>query len=155
MPGTGLAAARLPTRNEQGDRMLFSYKAMRPAEAGTKTFLYIAAAFNFGAGASLPLLARWAPGLLGIGPPTPDALLFVDVAAWLVVAFGIGYALGGHDLTRHWPFIALGALGKAGVAVLVIAYFLAGIAGPLLAVLAAADAVFAVLFIRLLRTHAV
>jgi len=134
--------------------MLFHYKGMRPATAGTKTFLYVAAAFNFGAGALLRLLARWAPGLLGIDPPSPDTLLFVDAAAWFVVAFGIGYALGGHDLTRHWPFVALGALGKVGVAALVLAYFLAGVAGPLLALLAAADVVFAVLFIRLLRSHA-
>ena len=135
--------------------MLFDHAAMRPATAGAKKFLLVAAAFNFGAGAALPLLARMAPGVLGIDPPSSDALLFIDLAAWLVFAFGVGYALSARDLPRHWPFVALGTLGKAGVAVLVIGYFAAGIAGPLLALLAAADGVFAVLFARLLRAHAV
>jgi hypothetical protein len=134
--------------------MLFGHSGMRPATAGTKTFLLVSAAFNFGAGALLPLLARFAPGLLGLDPLPPDGLLFVDLAAWLVFAFGFGYAAAGLDLARHWPFVALGAWAKAGVAVLVIGYFLAGIAGPLLATLALADAVFAVLFFRLLRAHA-
>ena len=134
--------------------MLFGYSALRPATAGARKFLWFAAAFNFGAGASLPVLARFAPGLLGIDAPSSDALLFIDLAAWLVFSFGVGYALAACDLSRHWPFVALGVVGKAGVAVLVLGYFLAGIAGPLLALLAAADGAFAVSFARLLRAHA-
>jgi len=42
----------------------------------------------------------------------------VDLFAWLVLAFGLGYALGGRDLPRFWPYIAMGSLGKAGVAAL-------------------------------------
>jgi len=59
--------------------------------------------------------------------------------------------LGGRDLERFWPFLSLGALGKAGVAALALIYFVSGDTGALVMLLAAGDAVFAVLFVRLLR----
>ena len=62
--------------------------------------------------------------------------------------------LAAVDLARFWPYIALGALCKAGVAVLAGAYFVTGNAGPLVMLLAAGDAVFALFFIRVLRAHA-
>ncbi|MBK6451099.1 MAG: hypothetical protein IPF84_00465 [Proteobacteria bacterium] len=43
---------------------------------------------------------------------------------------------------------------RQGVAVLAGAYFVTGNAGPLVMLLAAGDAVFALIFIRLLRAHA-
>jgi hypothetical protein len=45
-------------------------------------------------------------------------------------------------------------IGKAGVVAITFLYFVTGNAGPLVALLASGDAVFAVLFVRLLRAHA-
>jgi len=134
---------------------MFGYTHMRPATGGRKTFLYVAGAFNFGAALILVVLARFAPHLLGVDAPSASQLLYVDLTALLVVGYGIGYVLGGRDLERFWPFLSLGALGKAGVAALVLLYFVSGDTGALVMLLAGGDAVFAVLFVRLLRAHAV
>lgn len=133
---------------------LFDFARMKPATGGSRTFLYAAGAFNFAAALILVVLARLAPQLLGVDPLSSSQLLYVDLFALLVVAFGIGYALGGVDLARFWPFISLGVLGKAGVAAIALVYFVTGNTGLLVVLLAAGDAVFAVLFVRLLRAHA-
>jgi hypothetical protein len=134
---------------------LFGFASMKPATGGNRTFLYVAGAFNFGAALILVTLARVAPPLLGVDAPSASQLLYVDLAALLVAGFGTGYVLAGVDLARFWPFISLGALCKAGVAALALGYFVAGRTGPPVVLLAAGDAVFAVLFVRLLRAHAV
>jgi hypothetical protein len=134
---------------------MFGYTRMGPATRGRKTFLYVAGAFNFGAALVLVLLARFAPHLLGVDAPSASQLLYVDLTALLVVGFGIGYVLGGRDLERFWPFISLGALCKAGVVALALVYFAGGDTGALVLLLAAGDAVFAVLFVRLLRASQV
>jgi len=134
--------------------MLFGFKGMRRATGGSRMFLYFAGAYNFGATLILVLLARVAPQWLGVDVLQASQLLYVDLAALLIAGFGLGYVLGGVDLARFWPFISLGALCKTGVAVLAAVYFVTGNAGLLVMLLAAGDAVFAILFVRLLRTHA-
>jgi len=71
--------------------MVFHFTHMTPATGGSKAFLYVAGAFNFGAALILLLLARLAPQLLGVDAPSPSQLMYVDLSAWLVVGFGIGY----------------------------------------------------------------
>jgi hypothetical protein len=127
---------------------------MKPATGGHRTFLYAAGVFNFAAALILVVLARLAPQLLGVDPLSSSQLIYVDLFALLVVGFGIGYALGGVDLARFWPYISLGVVGKAGVAAIAAVYFVSGNTGPLVVLLASCDAVFAVLFVRLLRAHA-
>jgi hypothetical protein len=133
---------------------LFDFAHMKPATGGNRTFLYAAGAFNFAAALLLVVLARLAPQLLGVDPLSSSQLMYVDLAALLVVGFGIGYVLGGVDLARFWPFISLGVVGKAGVAAIALVYFVTGNTGLLVVLLASGDAVFAVLFVRLLRSHA-
>lgn len=132
---------------------MFGFRVMRPATTAQRRFLYLAAAFNFVAGALVVLLARAAPQWLGVDPLSGSQLFYVDLCAWLVTAFGLAYAMGGRDLARFWPCIAMGALGKAGVAALALAYFLAGRIGPLVMMLATCDAIFAVLFVRIMRAQ--
>jgi hypothetical protein len=134
---------------------LFNFARMKPATGGDRTFLFVAGAFNFTAALILVVLARLAPQLLGVDPLSSSQLIYVDLCALLVVGFGVGYALGGADLARFWPFISLGVVGKAGVAAIALAYFATGNTGPLVLLLASGDAVFAVLFVRLLRAHAI
>lgn len=134
---------------------MFGFRVMRPATTAQRGFLYLAAAFNFVAGALVVLLTRAAPQWLGVDPLAGSQLLYVDLFAWLVVCFGVGYALGGRDLPRFWPYVAMGAVGKAGVAALALAYFVAGLTGPLVMALASGDAVFAVLFVRVLRAQSI
>ena len=133
---------------------LFSYASLRPATGGNRTFLYAAGAFNFAAALILVVLARLAPQLLGVDPLSSSQLMYVDLFALLVIGFGIGYTLGGVDLARFWPFVSLGVVGKAGVAAIALVYFVTGNTGLLVVVLATGDALFAVLFVRLLRAHA-
>jgi hypothetical protein len=133
---------------------LFDFARMKPATGGNRTFLFVAGAFNFAAALLLVVLARLAPQLLGVDPLSSSQLMYVDLAALLVVGFGIGYVLGGVDLARFWPFISLGVVGKAGVAAIALVYFVTGNTGLLVVLLASGDAVFAVLFVRLLRSHA-
>ena len=135
--------------------MLFDFRGMRPATASQRAFFYLAGGFNLVAAAAVVLLARMAPQWLGVEPPAVSQQFYVDLFAWLVVAFGVGYALGGRDLPRFWPFIAMGAVGKAGVAALALAYFVAGATGPLVMTLATCDAIFAVVFVRILRAQSV
>jgi len=133
---------------------LFDFARMKPATGGNRTFLFVAGAFNFAAALLLVVLARLAPQLLGVDPLSSSQLMYVDLAALLVVGFGIGYVLGGVDLARFWPFISLGVVGKAGVAAIALVYFVTGNTGLLVVLLASGDAVFAILFVRLLRSHA-
>jgi hypothetical protein len=132
---------------------LFTFTQMSPASPATRRLLYLAAAFN---AAAVPILlgcARLAPQVLGLDPMSPSQAMYVDLAAWLIACFGLGYGLAGTDLVRFWPFVALGAFAKAGVVVVAFGYASSGQAGPLVALLASGDAVFAVLFVRLLQRH--
>lgn len=126
-----------------------------PASRATRRLLYVAAGFNAGAVPILLGCTRFAPGVLGLEPMAAGQTLFVDLAAWLIACFGLAYALAARDFRRFWPYVALGALAKAGVVGVVFGHVAVGHAGPLVALLASGDAVFAVLFVRLLRHHGV
>jgi len=133
--------------------LLFGFDRVRPATPTARALLYVAAAFNVVAAVLVVALARTAPRVLGIEPLYAGQLLYLDLSVLLIAGFGAGYALAGRDLARFWPFVALGAACKCGVAVLASAYFLTGQAGLLVMLMAAGDALFAVLFVRLLRQH--
>lgn len=134
--------------------MLFAFRNMSAALPGSRKLLYLAGAFNLLGALLVLLLGHQAPALLGLDISDASQLLYVDLVALLVLMFGFGYALGGYDLPRFWPFIALGALAKLGVVALIIGYFAFGHAGGLVAALSLGDLLFSVLFVRLLRAHA-
>ncbi|MCM2310663.1 MAG: hypothetical protein NDI84_04590 [Steroidobacteraceae bacterium] len=132
---------------------LLGYTGMRPAGARTRALLYVAAAFNLVTAPLIVALARLAPQSLGVGAVQGVSLLFVDLAALLIAGFGWGYALAGRNLPVYWPMLAIGAVLKAGVVLVAFGHYAAGSAGPLVALLAAGDAVFALLFVGVLRRH--
>jgi hypothetical protein len=57
-----------------------NFTGMRQATGGSRTFLYVAGAYNFGAALILVLLARTAPHLLGVDMLHASQLLYVDLA---------------------------------------------------------------------------
>lgn len=134
--------------------MCFAFKGMQPATSGQRVALYVAGGFNLGAAATLVLLARAAPQWLGVDPLSGSQLAYVDLFSVLVLAFGLGYALGGRDLTRFWPYVAMGVPAKGMVVALILGNFALGRAGLLPALLACADAVFALFFLRVLHQQA-
>lgn len=134
---------------------VFGYAGMKPATAAGSVLMYVAGAYNFGAALLLVVLARLAPGLLGVDAPSASQLLYVDLTALLVAGFGLAYVIAGEDLVRFWPFVSFGVVGKVGVTLLGVLYFVTGNAGWLVLLLVLGDAIFAVLFVRLLRAHAV
>lgn len=115
--------------------------------------LWLAAGYNFVAAPVVVIAVRQAPSLLGVDATSSSQQLYVDLFAWLVACFGVGYALAARDLARWWPAVALGVAGKAGVAVLALAYWAAGHAGLVVALLAAGDAGFAIAFVAILRSQ--
>lgn len=127
---------------------------MRSASTATRRFLCLAAAFNLGAALAIALLARHAPDWLGLDPVSASQRMYVDLCASVIASFGLGYGLAGFDLPRFWPFIALGALAKVLVVLIVVVYFFIGAAGLLPLTLVIGDALFAVAFIHILRHHA-
>jgi hypothetical protein len=108
--------------------------------------LAVACVFLF---AKAPLVA-----LLGLDPITGTNLVFVNLAAVLIAAFGYGYARIAADPVVFRPLIHLGAAGKlAAVAVAAIG----ALQNPhalRLAILIGGDAIFAALFLDYLRRTA-
>ena len=126
---------------------------MRPATPATRRVLIGAALFNVFAAVTLVLMARLSPSWLGLDPLSPSQFMYVDLFAGVITCFGVAYGLAGHDLTRFWPFIALGTAGKALVVVIVVSYFIAGHTGVLPLSLVVGDALYAFIFLRILRAH--
>lgn len=88
-------------------------------------FFFIAATlFNIAAG--LPLLAAPDAMLLSLNMPVPDDLLYHRFTGLLILAFGGLYAAVSYDQTRYGPLVWLGAIGKAGVILLMGDAYLSG-----------------------------
>ncbi len=119
---------------------------------GWKLLFWIAAAFNVVAG--LPMLLAPADTLAKLVQPVPESLLTAQLAAWLIVVFGLGYAMVARDPQRHRGIVWMGVVGKAPIALLV---WLNGGAAALATptfLLALGDLVFVALFLAfLLRTR--
>ncbi len=117
--------------------------------------LFISAAwFNFLAG--VPMLIATVPvaGLMGL-PLNTTAMLFMQITAGIVVAFGVAYWMIARDPVRYRPYIPLGLILKLFLATLFWGYWLAGQIPVFLPALAAGDYVFAWFFWRYLRAHPV
>lgn len=116
---------------------------------GWQKFFVFAALFNLSAGLPMIFAPELFYSLLFIdGSISPEAQLYVDLFAVLVLTFGWAYWTISRDPPAHRDLVLMGIIGKTLVVVVAWYHALAG-AGPFnLALLVIADLVFALFFLR-------
>jgi hypothetical protein len=117
----------------------------------TRAMFLTGALFNWLVGLALLYDAALVFDLFRV-TPVPTESLFVQLFAWLVVVFGVGYFWVSQDPSGNVPIIKLGMLGKASVVLVCLAAVLMGTVSWQLMILASVDGVYAVLFFSALRT---
>jgi hypothetical protein len=109
-----------------------------------------AALFNWMAGGAVVINAVWLFGLFGV-TPLPTEPLFLQLFAWLVIVFGIGYFWASRDPVANVPIIKLGMIGKLSVVLVSLACVMTGSISWQLMILVSADLLYAILFWRALK----
>ena len=110
-----------------------------------------AAWFNWLAGLAVAVNVELLFGLFRI-TPLPTEPLFLQLFAWLVVVFGIGYFWVSRDPVANVPIIKLGMIGKLSVVLVSLACVLTGSVSWQMMTLVSADLLYAILFWRALQT---
>ena len=110
-----------------------------------------AAWFNWLAGLAVAVNAELLFGLFRITPP-PTEPVFLQLFAWLVIVFGIGYFWASRDPMANVPVIKLGMIGKLSVVLVSLACVLTGSISWQLMILVSADLLYAILFWRALQS---
>jgi hypothetical protein len=116
-----------------------------------RTLFLSGAIFNWLVGLALHLDAARLFDLFGV-TPVPTENLFVQLFAWLVIVFGVGYFWISQDPVTNVPIIKLGMLGKASVVLVCLAAVMMHTVSWQLLILASADLVYAVFFLMALNT---
>lgn len=83
-----------------------------------------------------------APGQL-IGLPAVVPPVYTALLSFMVLGFGLAYAWLAMQASIHRPLLAFGAMGKAGVFVILFALWLAGRSSGRVVLLASGDLAFA------------
>jgi len=109
-----------------------------------------AAWFNWLAGLVVAVNAELLFGLFRI-TPQPTEPLFLQLFAWLVIVFGIGYFWASRDPVANAPVIKLGMIGKLSVVLVSLACVLTGSVSWQLMILVSVDLLYAILFWRALK----
>lgn len=116
-----------------------------------RRFFLVAAAFNFAIAAALSLAPGWLFPPLGM--PVPKERVTLDLFCGAVALFGLQYLWVAWNPGRHAALIALGAIGKTAVfVILAIHWWVVGDATGKLVLLAAVDLAFAAAFVKILWT---
>jgi len=115
-----------------------------------RTVFLTGAIFNWLVGLALLYDAGLLFGLFGV-TPLPSEPLFLQLFAWLVIVFGVGYFWVYRDPVANAPIARLGILGKLSVVFVCLACVFAQVASWQLLILASGDLVYAVLFWQALR----
>jgi hypothetical protein len=108
-----------------------------------------AAVLNIALGTSAFLAPGPTARLMGIA--LPESLLFMDLAMWLVLVLGIGYALTALNPERNRDLMLIGGVGKLLVLPLTLAAWRRGEIGVSGVGGGAVDLVFALLFFDVMR----
>lgn len=115
------------------------------SETSLKTLFLTAAIFNWAVGIALAFKARLLFDLFRITPQVTEPL-FLQLFAWLVFVFGIGYFWVSRNPSANIPIIKLGILGKTSVALVALACVVTGSVSWQIMILASADLLYAILF---------
>ena len=108
-----------------------------------------AAVMNVGVGVGLFVAPAATLAMMGMQPPSSQVLL--QLAAWLILVFGVGYAFTARDPDGNRDLMRLGAIGKMLVLPLMLAAWRRGEVGPAGVASGGGDLVFALLFLDVLR----
>jgi len=109
-----------------------------------------AAWFNWVAGGAVAVNAELLFGLFRI-TPLPTEPLFLQLFAWLVIVFGIGYFWASRDPAANVPVIKLGLIGKLSVVLVSLACVMAGSVSWQIMLLMSIDLLYVILFWRALK----
>ena len=121
-------------------------------KAKSMRIVFITAAwFNWLAGLAVAVNAELLFGLFRI-TPLPTEPLFLQLFAWLVIVFGIGYFWVSRDPVANVPIIKLGMIGKLSVVLVSLACVLTGSISWQMMTLVSADLLYAILFWRALQS---
>ena len=120
-------------------------------ERAIRIMFTTAAWFNWVAGGAVAVNAGWLFGLFRI-TPLPTEPLFLQLFAWLVIVFGIGYFWVSRDPVANVPIIKLGMIGKLSVVLVSLACVLTGSVSWQMMLLVSVDLLYAILFWRALQT---
>lgn len=115
-----------------------------------RTVFLTGAIFNFLVGLALFYDAALLLRLFRVTPEQAGGVL-VQLLAWLVITFGVGYFWVSRAPQSYVPIIELGMLGKAGVVLVSLAAVVAGIISWQMMILTSVDGLYAVLFAFSLR----
>jgi hypothetical protein len=109
-----------------------------------------AAWFNWVAGLAVAVNVELLFGLFGI-TPLPTEPLFLQLFAWLVIVFGIGYFWASRDPVANVPVIKLGLIGKLSVVLVSLVCVMTGSISWQFMLLVSVDLLYAILFWRALK----
>ena len=114
-------------------------------------FMFTTAAwFNWVAGLAVAVNVELLFSLFRI-TPLPSEPLFLQLFAWLVIVFGIGYFWASRDPAANVPVIKLGMIGKLSVVLVSLACVLTGSVSWQIMLLMSIDLLYAILFWRALK----
>ena len=111
----------------------------------------LAALFNWVVGAGLLLIPGPFLGMIGVSP-LPEQSLWIQQFAGLVFIFGFGYYQASRDFEKMAPLIRLAVWAKWGVVLIGLVNVFIGDISWQIMIPASADGVFAVLFMRELKS---
>lgn len=120
-------------------------------EKSIRIMFTTAAWFNWVAGGAVFINAELLFGLFRV-TPLPTEPLFLQLFAWLVIVFGIGYFWASRDPVANVPVIKLGLIGKLSVVLVSLACVLSGSVSWQIMLLMSVDLLYAILFWRALQT---
>jgi hypothetical protein len=109
-----------------------------------------AAWFNWVAGGAVAINVELLFGLFRI-TPLPTEPLFLQLFAWVIIVFGIGYFWASRDPVANVPVIKLGMIGKLSVVLVSLACVLTGSVSWQIMLLVSVDLLYAILFWRALK----
>ena len=121
------------------------------ADRSIRIMFTTAAWFNWVAGLAVAVNVELLFSLFRI-TPLPTEPLFLQLFAWLVIVFGIGYFWVSRDPVANVPIIKLGLIGKLSVVLVSLACVLTGSVSWQMMTLVSADLLYAILFWRALQT---